>query len=285
MGNSPLITTPPLEPGTSTIRVFLMDDHELVRRGLVDLLESEPDITVVGEAGTAAEALRRIPGARPDVAVLDARLPDGSGIDVCRDIRSGHPEHPLPDPDLLRRRRGAVRRGDGRRVGLPAEGDRAARTSRRDPAGRRRAVAARPGRHRSGCWTGCATRSDGPAMARPADAAGAGDPRPDRRRADQPADRRRRCSWPRRRSRTTSPPCWPSSACSVAPRPRSTGRNCATPPTAARTAPPPARALRPTVPGPSSDGPGSGVSPRRAGRRCPRRRCRRRARRGRGPAR
>jgi two-component system response regulator DevR len=73
------------------IRVFLMDDHELVRRGLVDLLRSEPDMEVVGEAGTAADALRRIPSTRPDVALLDGRLPDGSGIDVCREIRSGNP--------------------------------------------------------------------------------------------------------------------------------------------------------------------------------------------------
>ena len=75
-----------------TIRVFLLDDHEIVRRGLVDLLSSTTDIVVVGEAATAGEALRRIPAARPDVAVLDARLPDGSGIDVCRDIRSAHPD-------------------------------------------------------------------------------------------------------------------------------------------------------------------------------------------------
>ncbi len=75
-----------------TIRVFLLDDHEIVRRGLVDLLSSTSDIVVVGEAATAGEALRRIPAARPQVAVLDARLPDGNGIDVCRDIRSAHPE-------------------------------------------------------------------------------------------------------------------------------------------------------------------------------------------------
>ncbi len=75
----------------TTIRVFLLDDHELVRRGLTDLLGSTEDLEVVGEAGTAAEALRRIPAARPDVALLDARLPDGSGIDVCREIRSTHP--------------------------------------------------------------------------------------------------------------------------------------------------------------------------------------------------
>jgi DNA-binding NarL/FixJ family response regulator len=74
------------------IRVFLLDDHEVVRRGLRELLEGEPDLEVVGESGSAAEALRRMPAMRPDVAVLDARLPDGSGIDVCRDIRSRHPE-------------------------------------------------------------------------------------------------------------------------------------------------------------------------------------------------
>jgi two-component system, NarL family, response regulator DevR len=74
------------------IRVFLLDDHEIVRRGLADLLETEAGISVVGEAGTAAEALNRIPAVKPDVAVLDARLPDGSGIDVCRDIRSSMPD-------------------------------------------------------------------------------------------------------------------------------------------------------------------------------------------------
>ena len=80
------------EPLSETIRVFLLDDHEIVRRGLVDLLSSTTDIVVVGEAATAGEALRRIPAARPQVAVLDARLPDGNGIDVCRDIRSALPE-------------------------------------------------------------------------------------------------------------------------------------------------------------------------------------------------
>jgi two-component system, NarL family, response regulator DevR len=72
--------------------VFLLDDHEIVRRGLQDLLEMEDDLTVVGEAGTADEALRRIPAVAPDVAVLDIRLPDGDGIEVCREIRSRHPE-------------------------------------------------------------------------------------------------------------------------------------------------------------------------------------------------
>ncbi|MET9253576.1 response regulator [Streptomyces sp. NPDC048182] len=70
------------------IRVFLLDDHEVVRRGVHDLLSAEDGIEVVGEAGTAAEALARVPAARPDVAVLDVRLPDGSGVEVCREIRS-----------------------------------------------------------------------------------------------------------------------------------------------------------------------------------------------------
>ncbi|MEI7778597.1 MAG: response regulator transcription factor [Actinomycetes bacterium] len=74
------------------IRVFLLDDHEVVRRGLAELIGLESDMVVVGEAGSAAEALNRIPAARPDVAVLDVRLPDGTGVDVCRDIRSQLPE-------------------------------------------------------------------------------------------------------------------------------------------------------------------------------------------------
>ncbi|GAA1880622.1 response regulator transcription factor [Pseudonocardia ailaonensis] len=71
-----------------TISVFLLDDHEIVRRGIAQLLESEPDIEIVGEAGTAAQAIARIPAARPDVAILDVRLPDGEGVSVCRDVRS-----------------------------------------------------------------------------------------------------------------------------------------------------------------------------------------------------
>jgi len=68
------------------IRVFLVDDHEIVRRGVADLLSAEQDIEVVGEASTAAQARARIAAIRPDVALLDVRLPDGSGIDVCRDL-------------------------------------------------------------------------------------------------------------------------------------------------------------------------------------------------------
>ncbi len=72
----------------STIRIFLVDDHEVVRRGVRDLLESEPDLTVVGEASSAAEAIELVPKFQPDVAVLDVRLPDGDGVAVCRDLRS-----------------------------------------------------------------------------------------------------------------------------------------------------------------------------------------------------
>lgn len=74
-----------------TVRVFLVDDHEVVRRGLRELLEAAGDMEVVGEAGTAAEARARIPSVCPDVAVLDLRLPDGTGVDVCREVRSLDP--------------------------------------------------------------------------------------------------------------------------------------------------------------------------------------------------
>jgi two-component system response regulator DevR len=78
--------------GENPIRVFLLDDHEIVRRGIADLLEADGGFLLVGEAGTRAEALARIPAAQPHVALLDARLPDGNGIDICRDIRSLMPD-------------------------------------------------------------------------------------------------------------------------------------------------------------------------------------------------
>lgn len=74
------------------IRVFLVDDHEVVRRGVAALLSAEDDIEIVGEAGNAEQAMARIPAARPDVAVLDVRLPDGDGVSVCRELRSQMPD-------------------------------------------------------------------------------------------------------------------------------------------------------------------------------------------------
>ncbi|NUR59546.1 MAG: response regulator transcription factor, partial [Catenulispora sp.] len=74
------------------IQVFLLDDHEIVRRGLKDMLEDETDFEVVGEGSTAAEALARVPALRPQVAVLDVRLPDGDGVTVCRELRSKLPQ-------------------------------------------------------------------------------------------------------------------------------------------------------------------------------------------------
>ncbi|MFD8141546.1 response regulator [Streptomyces sp. NPDC059708] len=78
-------------PATEPIRVFLLDDHEVVRRGVHDLLDAEPDLRVVGEAGTAEQALARVPALRPQVAILDVRLPDGDGVSVCRELRSRMP--------------------------------------------------------------------------------------------------------------------------------------------------------------------------------------------------
>ncbi|MGW2590200.1 response regulator [Streptomyces sp. NPDC001515] len=79
-------------PAEAPVRVFLLDDHEVVRRGLRDLLDSAPGLEVIGEASTAAQALARGPALRPDVAVLDVRLSDGDGITVCRELRSRMPD-------------------------------------------------------------------------------------------------------------------------------------------------------------------------------------------------
>ncbi|MEV0189600.1 response regulator transcription factor [Kitasatospora purpeofusca] len=83
----------PSEPVTADrpVRVFLLDDHEVVRRGVRDLLQAEADLEVVGEASTCAQALARVPALRPDVAVLDVRLPDGDGVTVCRELRDRMP--------------------------------------------------------------------------------------------------------------------------------------------------------------------------------------------------
>ena len=74
------------------IKIFLVDDHEVVRKGVAGLLEIDPDLTVIGEAGSAAQALARIPALRPDLVLLDVRLPDGNGVELCRELRSRLPE-------------------------------------------------------------------------------------------------------------------------------------------------------------------------------------------------
>jgi two-component system, NarL family, response regulator DevR len=89
VGRVPTSDVPATE---AQITVFLLDDHELVRRGVKEMLEAEPDIVVIGEGSTAAEALARVPALRPQVAVLDVRLPDGDGVSVCRDLRSKLPD-------------------------------------------------------------------------------------------------------------------------------------------------------------------------------------------------
>src|SRR6187200_3060846 len=81
-----------LRRGLHMVKVFLVDDHEVVRRGLIDLLSADPELEVVGEAGSVAQAMARIPALAPDVAVLDVRLPDGNGIELCRDLLSRLPD-------------------------------------------------------------------------------------------------------------------------------------------------------------------------------------------------
>jgi len=81
-----------MDEASPQVRVFLIDDHEVVRRGVAEVLEDDPGITVAGEAGTVAEALVRVPAVRPDVAVVDMRLPDGSGDALCRELRDRVPE-------------------------------------------------------------------------------------------------------------------------------------------------------------------------------------------------
>ena len=178
--------------------VFLLDDHEVVRTGLRALLEASGDIDVVGEAGTVADALARIPATKPDVAILDVRLPDGSGVEVCREIRSDSPRSPAScsrrTPTTRRSSRPIMAGAAGyvlKQVGSLDLVDTIRRAgagqSLLDPALTER-VLAPPARGTRG----------GPSPGQP-HPAGAADPRPHRRRAARTARSPRRCSWPRRR--------------------------------------------------------------------------------------
>ena len=143
-------------PESDTIRVYLLDDHEVVRRGVRDLLEAEPDITVVGEADSALVASRRIPALRPHVAILDARLPDGSGIEVCREVRSQDPSiaalilTSYDDDEAL------FSADHGRRIGFLAEAGAGLGSRRRGSAGRGWGTRSSTRRSLRGCSPGSA---------------------------------------------------------------------------------------------------------------------------------
>ena len=96
------------------VRVALVDDHEVVRRGLRDLLDGEPGIEVVAEAGGVEEALARVGATTPDVVVVDVRLPDGDGVSLCRALRAAGPAAAVPGADRVRRRARAGRGDHGR---------------------------------------------------------------------------------------------------------------------------------------------------------------------------
>ena len=188
------------------IRVFLLDDHEVVRRGVRELLEGGgEDLVVVGEAGTAEEALRRIPAVAPDVAVLDVRLPDGNGVEVCREIRSRHPEvrclmlTSFADDEALF---DSIMAGASGYVLKQVRGTDLVDSVRRVAAGQ---SLLDPDRDGHGCWSGCGGARTPTRAGVHLTESGAPAARPAGRGADQPRRSANACSWPRRRSRTTCP--------------------------------------------------------------------------------
>ncbi len=172
-----------------TIRIFLLDDHEIVRRGLRELLETEPGFEVVGEAGTAAEARVRIPPLHPDVAIFDARLPDGSGIDVCRDVRSQDPSIValvLTSYDDDTALASAILAGASGYLLKDIKGNGLVEAIKAVAAGEQLIRADEIDRVRRGLGAG----QEGRPPAGPALTPGAAHPRPRRPRPHQPADRR-----------------------------------------------------------------------------------------------
>ena len=175
--------------GPMTIRVFLLDDHEIVRRGIADLLSLADDMEVVGEAGTATDALHRMPAARPDVAVLDVRLPDGSGVEVCRDARALLPDlrclmlTSYSDDEALF---DAIMAGAAGYVLKDIKGNDLVEAVRSSPAVAACWIRGRPPRVLARLRDG--TR--GGLAAGPPQRPGAAHPRADRRGHDQPPDRR-----------------------------------------------------------------------------------------------
>ena len=210
------------------VTVFLVDDHEVVRRGLIDLLSADPELDVIGEAGSVAHALAQIPALRPDVAVLDVRLPDGNGIELCRDLLSRMPDLRClmltsftSDEAML----DAILAGASGYVVKDIKGMELARAIKDVGAGRslldNRAAAALMAKLR-----GTAERSD-PLLG--AYRAREGAARPTRRGADQQADRGAHVPRGEDRQELRLPAAWPSLAWSGARRPQSSYRSSIAP--------------------------------------------------------
>ena len=207
------------------IRVFLLDDHEIVRRGVRELLEAQDDIEVVGEAGTAAEGVARIPATKPDVAIVDMRLPDGNGVEVCREVRSidGSIQclilTSFSDDEALF---DSIMAGAAGYLLKQIKGTDLVDAVRRVAAG---PVAARPERDRARARA-AAHRTRGRPAPRAPHRSGAQDPRSHRRGPHEPSDRR--AALPRREDgeELRVEPALEARAWNAAPRPRCSRPSC-----------------------------------------------------------